>query len=58
MPGPHFVSAAAYSCRFQSEPDITMMTPLHLTNFRVVGAGAAGLTTAHEFARRQMSDDY
>jgi hypothetical protein len=51
MPGPHFVSAAAYSCRFQSEPDITMMTPLHLTNFRVVGAGAAGLTTAHERAQ-------
>jgi len=42
MPGPHFVSAAAYSCRFQSEPDITMMTPLHLTNFRVVGCWRRG----------------
>src|SRR6266851_852829 len=27
------------------------MAPLHLTNFLVVGAGAAGLMTAHELAR-------
>jgi protoporphyrinogen oxidase len=51
MPGPSFSTAVAHACQHQIEPDIIEHDGLYLTNFLIVGAGAAGLMTARLLAR-------